>query len=180
MRNQENDEVAFENLLTYINYQQQLRLLRLIKVKRFHRNIEEQQFWSDCVYVMSVRAIGLKMWCFRTCMSSHKKGTSHDTSFAVTGSLRVLSCFVCLVKVPLHILRQGHSLPVGCLSRSLLALRLVYPRCEPLAWSLNKFPVCAGDKRRKIAPTGAHWSLFQNQREPLFVHTYHWKQTKEA
>lgn len=25
------------------------------------------------------------------------------------------SCFVCLVKVPLHILRQGHALPVGCL-----------------------------------------------------------------
>lgn len=96
-----------------------------------------------------VKGISLRMRCFRTCMSSHKKGTSHDTSFAVAGSDRALSRFVCLVKVPLHIQCQGHSLPVGCLSCSSLALHLVYLRCEPLACSLKTFPMCTEDKRRR-------------------------------
>lgn len=130
-----------------------------------------KQFWFTAS--TSVRAVGLKMGCFRTCMSSHERGPSRDTSFAVSGSLRVLSRFVCLVKVPLHIPRQGHSLLFGCLSRSSLAPHLVYPRCGPLARSLNKFSLRAGDKRRKIAPKEAHWSLFQNQQEALFMHTYH-------
>lgn len=117
---------------------------------------------------------------FRSRMSGHEKDTSHDTSFAVAGSSRALSRFVCLVKVPLHFRRQGHSLPVGCLSRWSLALHLLYLRYEPLVCSLNKFRVCAGDKRGKIAPIGAHWSLFQKQQRGLFMHTYHWKQTKET
>lgn len=120
------------------------------------------------------------MWRFRSRMSSHEKDTSHDTSFAVAGSSCALSRFVCLVKVPLHFRRQGHSLPVGCLSRWSLALHLVYPRYEPLVCSLNKFLVFAGDKRGKIALIGAQWSLFQKQQEGLFMHTYHCKQTKET
>lgn len=128
----------------------------------------------------SAEAISLRMWRFRSRMSSHEKDTSHDTSFAIAGSSCALSRFVCLVKVPLHFWRQGHSLPVGCLFRWSLALHLVHLRYEPLVCSLNKFHVCAGDKRRKIAPIGAHWSLFQKQQEGLFMHTYHWKQTKET
>lgn len=90
------------------------------------------------------------------------------------------SCFVCLVKVPLHILRQGHALPVSCLSCSSLAIHLLYPGIEPLAHIPNKFLVCTGEKERKIAPIGAPWSLFQKQWEVLFMRAYHWTQIKEA
>lgn len=52
-------------------------------------------------------------------------------------------------------------------------------------WDMNHWFVAltsslCGDKRGKIAPIGAHWSLFQKQQEGLFMHTYHWKQTKET
>lgn len=53
-------------------------------------------------------------------------------------------------------------------------------------WDMNHWFValtsslCAEDKRGKIAPIGAHWSLFQKQQEGLFMHTYHGKQTKET
>lgn len=111
-----------------------------------------------------VKDISLRMRCFRTCMSSHKKGTSHDTSFAVAGSDRALSRFVCLVKVPLHIQCQGHSLPVGCLSCSSLALHLVYLRCEPLACSLKTFPRSTEDKRRRKKSS--------NQTAKGFIHAH--------
>lgn len=55
------------------------------------------------------------------------------------------SCFVCLVKVPLHILCQGHALPVGCLSCSSLTTQLLLPAFEPLAYIPNKCFVCSGD-----------------------------------
>lgn len=57
------------------------------------------------------------------------------------------SCFVCLVKVPLHIPSQGHALPVGCLSCSSLAIHLPYPGSETLAFIPNK--LCALETKKE-------------------------------
>lgn len=59
------------------------------------------------------------------------------------------SCFVCFVKVPLHILCQGHALPVGCLSCSSLAICRLCPAFKPLAHIPNKFFVCSTDKKKR-------------------------------
>lgn len=141
------------------------------------------QLWIFCGSTYNI--IQSKPSCWRCDGCKHaraatRKTTLHGTSFTIAGSSRLQLHALFVLSKFVYIFCQGHTLPLDCLSCSSLTIHLMYPWFEPLARIPNKFLVCTGDIKRKIAPIGAPWSLFQKQSEALFMHAYHWTQTKEA